>query len=201
MANDTLSQSLSFLTDAAHLLIKNAPETSAYLMARRSSLMFNNDLEQSDLQKQHVCNACGHIMIPGQGSELKLETDKAIRKRRSSKKTNTSKSLGEKNNFAVGCRKRFTCGMCGRHTNVPIPLAAPISRRRPNRPLQTSSLSAARPNTAAPISDSGKVSANASSKKRAKNRKQGLQALLQQAQSASKPQSGLGLSLSDFMMK
>jgi hypothetical protein len=46
--------------------------------------------------------------------------------------------------------------------------------------------------------ESGKLSANASSKKRAKNRKQGLQALLQQS-SSSRPQVGLGLSLADFM--
>ncbi|KAI4870559.1 hypothetical protein F4820DRAFT_217660 [Hypoxylon rubiginosum] len=200
MANDVLPQSLGFLTDAAHLLIKTAPETSACLMARQSSLMFNNALERSDVQKQHVCSACGHIMIPGQGAELKLETDKTVRKRRRSKKTNTSKSIGEKNNLAIGCRKRYTCGMCNRYTDIPIPPAAPISRRRPIKP-QPSSLGVTRPKTAAPLSEPSKASANASSKKRAKNRKQGLQALLQQAQSTSKPQNGLGLSLSDFMMK
>ncbi|KAI6092961.1 hypothetical protein F4821DRAFT_113744 [Hypoxylon rubiginosum] len=197
MANDNLPQSLSFLTDAAHLLIKTAPETSAYLMGRRNALMFNNNLEQSDVQKQHVCNACGHIMIPGQGAELKLESDKTVRKR-GQKKTSTSKKMGEKNNLAVGYRKRVTCGLCNRYTDMQVPPAAPISRRRPIKPLQSA---ASRPNAAVLPTESSKVSANASSKKRAKNRKQGLQALLQQAQSASKPQSGLGLSLSDFMMK
>ncbi|KAI1765202.1 hypothetical protein GGR53DRAFT_279270 [Hypoxylon sp. FL1150] len=196
MANDTIPQSISFLTDAAHLLMKTAPETSTYIMRCRNSLMFNNNLEQSDLQKQHVCNACGHIMIPGQGAELKLDADKTARKR-GLRKSNTSKKLDGKNNLAVGCRKRFTCGLCNRYTDIQVPSAAPISRCRPTKPRP---LAAVRPDAAVLPSESSKVSANASSKKRAKNRKQGLQALLQ-AQSASKSQSGLGLSLSDFMMK
>ncbi|KAI0181591.1 hypothetical protein GGR52DRAFT_45161 [Hypoxylon sp. FL1284] len=201
MANDTLPQSLNFLTDAAHLLATTAPETSAYLMSRRSSLMFNNGLEQPDVQKQHVCNACGHIMIPGQGSELKLESDKTAQKRRRAKRPHAPKDLGEQSPLAVGCRKRITCGLCRRHTDIRLPPPAPISRRRPMKVLQPSSSGTARPGAMAPPPEPGKVSANASRKKRAKNRKQGLQALLQQAQSAPKPQNGLGLSLSDFMMK
>ncbi|KAI1098818.1 hypothetical protein F4804DRAFT_112980 [Jackrogersella minutella] len=203
MASDNFPQSANFLTDAAHLLTKSAPETSAYLMAQRNSLMFHNDLEQWDMQKQHVCGACGHIMIPGQGSELKIYANKAIRKKKNEKKSSNSKSLNEKKALTVGCRKRLTCGMCGRYTDISIPPAAPISRRRALNPTKSLTLGATRSNVSAPNPpETAKVSANASSKKRAKSRKQGLQALLQQAQSsASKPQTGLGLSLSDFMMK
>ncbi|OTB01013.1 hypothetical protein M426DRAFT_26001 [Hypoxylon sp. CI-4A] len=204
MANNYLPQSLGFLTDAAHLLTKTAPEASAYLMAQRNSLMFHNDLEVSDTQRQHVCGACGHIMIPGQGSELKIETNKAIRKKKIGKKSGNPKNVGEKSASNVGCRKRFTCGMCGRYTDIPIPQPARISRRRLPKPARSLPLGAPRPNSSVPstiLPEPTKVSANASSKKRAKSRKQGLQALLQQAQSSSKTQSGLGLSLSDFMMK
>ncbi|KAI1372225.1 hypothetical protein F4677DRAFT_268375 [Hypoxylon crocopeplum] len=198
MASDALPESLGFLTDAAHLLMKAAPEASAYLMAQRNSLLFHNDLEQSDLQRQHVCGACGHIMILGQGSELKIETYKAI-SRKKQKKSTASKGLDEKN--AVGRRKRLTCGMCGRYTEISIPSAGPISRRRPRKPAKSVNLDAGHSNVSATLPEPVKVTANASSKKRAKSRKQGLQALLQQAQSASKPQNGLGLSLSDFMLK
>ncbi|KAI2632465.1 hypothetical protein GGS26DRAFT_77610 [Hypomontagnella submonticulosa] len=198
MASDTLPQSLGFLTDAAHLLMKTAPETSAYLMAQRNSLMFHHDLEQSDMQRQHVCGACGHIMVPGQGSELELETSKAVRRKRVEK---NSSAAASKTALAAGCRKRFTCGMCGRYTDISIPPAPPMSRRRPLKPVKSLAPNVAHPNVSA-LTEPVKVSANASSKKRAKSRKQGLQALLQQAQSStSKPQSGLGLSLSDFMMK
>ncbi|KAI2632162.1 hypothetical protein GGR54DRAFT_21335 [Hypoxylon sp. NC1633] len=192
MDSDILPQSLGFLTDAAHLLMKTAPETSAYIMAQRNSLMFSNGLEQSDMQRQHVCGGCGQIMIPGQGSELKIETNKAIQKKKKQKNSKTSKSPSQKPAPVGGCRKQLNCGMCNRYTNIAVPQAPPISRRRAI-PAKSLSLGASQP---------VKVSANASSKKRAKGRKQGLQALLQQAQSsASKPQNGLGLSLSDFMLK
>ncbi|KAI2611160.1 uncharacterized protein GGS25DRAFT_481651 [Hypoxylon fragiforme] len=197
MESENLPQSLGFLTDAAHLLTKSAPETSAYLIAQRNSLMFNHELEQSDIQRQHICGACGHIMISGQGSQLKIETNKAIHKRGKEKKRFNLKNPGEKK---VGCRKRFTCGMCSRYTDISIPPAAPISKRRPLKSKPSTSSTVHTNSSAAPLTEPPKVSANASSKKRAKSRKQGLQALLQQAQS-SKPQNGLGLSLSDFMMK
>ncbi|KAI0384863.1 hypothetical protein F5Y04DRAFT_222549 [Hypomontagnella monticulosa] len=199
MASDTLPQSLGFLTDAAHILMKTAPETSAYLMAQRNSLIFHHDLEQSDMQREHVCGACGHILIPGQGSELKLETNKAIWKKRVEKKSSVAMS---KTITVAGCRKRFTCGMCGQYTDISIPQAPPISRRRPLKSAKSLASSVAHSNVPAPLTEPVKASANASSKKRAKSRKQGLQALLQQAQSsASKSQSGLGLSLNDFMLK
>ncbi|KAI0130992.1 hypothetical protein F4814DRAFT_445134 [Daldinia grandis] len=196
MANEALPQSLAFLTDAAHLLVKTAPETSAYLMTRRDSLIFHNDLEQSVLQRQRVCGACGHIMIPGQGSELNIETKMKAQRKKMKKKND-----GLKNTLTAELRKKFTCGMCGRYTDIVLPPVAPISRRRPLKPAKPLSLGAAHRNTPTPT-EPARVSASASSKKRAKSRKQGLQALLQQAQSsASKPQSGLGLSLSDFMSK
>ncbi|KAI1799177.1 hypothetical protein F4811DRAFT_125572 [Daldinia bambusicola] len=205
MTSETLSQSLRFLTDAAHLLVKTAPEASAYLMSQRNSLIFHNDLEQSDLQRQHVCGACGHIMIPGQGSELKIDSNMSLKrkraKNRNKNKNSTSKAVTGKSIPTIQHRKRFTCGMCSRYTDVILPPAPPISRRRPLKSTKTLSLDASHRNAPTPP-EPVKASANASSKKRAKSRKQGLQALLQQAQSsASKPQSGLGLSLSDFMSK
>ncbi|KAI1471270.1 uncharacterized protein F4812DRAFT_171929 [Daldinia caldariorum] len=204
MTNETLPESLRFLTDAAHLLVKTAPEASAYLMAQRNSLLFHNDLEQSDLQRQHACGACGHIMIPGQGSELKIESNMGLKRRKAKKKNSTSKGVTEKSMSTVQHRKRFTCGMCSRYTDFILPLAPPTSRRRPLKSTKSLSLDVSHRNArnAPTPPEPVKTSANASSKKRAKSRKQGLQALLQQAQSsASKSQSGLGLSLSDFMSK
>ncbi|KAI0901079.1 hypothetical protein F4806DRAFT_180469 [Annulohypoxylon nitens] len=207
MADNNLSRKIAFLTDAAHLLIKTAPETSAYLMVQQDSLIFQNDLERPDMQRQHACGACGHIMIPGQGSELKLKASKAIRRKIRAKRSNTAKSQDKKKNKkqevpASESRKRFTCGMCGQYTDVSIPLAAPIARRRLLKLTKPQDPGVAHPNKPVPVAGPAKASANATSKKRAKSRKQGLQALLQKAQSsASQPQDGLGLSLSDFMLK
>ena len=247
MALDTLPASLSFLTDASHLLATTSPEISAHLMTQRNSFMFHHDLQQSEMQRQHVCGCCGHIMIPGRGSTLKLETSKTLRKKKTTTQSQSSKrgkniEQPEMNSTSRPetetphkTRKRIECGKCGRVTSMAIPPSPPISRGRqklaakrrltsPTAETQTqnkhrklvSSMDPGLPGnatsrdgkadtkTAAPVEQPAKPSssANASSKKRAKSRKQGLQALLQQSQSAnSTAQGGLGLSLSDFLKK
>lgn len=195
MATDFLSPTLNFLTDAAHLLAQTAPETSAHLMSQRGALMFHNDLPLSDVQRQHVCGSCGHIMVPGNADLLKLESNKAPRRKRKGKVT-----AGRASAQTTGLRKTLTCGMCGRYTQIALPPAPPIVRRaKQAKGSGASSLPADQPPAApTPAPAPAKPSANASSKKRAKNRKQGLQALLQ-SQAASGPK--VGLSLSDFMKK
>ncbi|KAI1305423.1 hypothetical protein F5Y03DRAFT_151627 [Xylaria venustula] len=207
MTDDPLPATLSFLTDAAHLVLSVSSETSAHLMSRRNLLMFNNELHQSDVQRQHVCGCCGHIMIAGRGDVLKWDSSKTCH--------NTKKRRGRKEKTAAvapksGCRKTWTCRMCGRYTTIDLPSPpsrTPLRRfRQTTKSISSTTSSSAgitalsSKSTDTPIAESTKVSANASSKKRAKNRKQGLQALLQQS-SSSKPQSGLGLSLADFMQK
>lgn len=225
MATDTLAPTLSFLTDAAHLLAKTSPEISGHLMTERNSLMFNHDLQQSDIQRQHVCGSCGHILIPGQGSKLKLETDKALRRKMTRRKQierSPPTSTETEMKFAHKTRKRFECGMCGRCTiiAIPPPPAVPISRNHPKHSKHPKMLATEIPGAQTigssmpantPASQPGRVSsepvkmpsANANSKKRAKSRKQGLQALLQQQSQSnnSTPQGGLGLSISDFLKK
>ncbi|KAH8678314.1 hypothetical protein BX600DRAFT_431601 [Xylariales sp. PMI_506] len=202
MAHESLASSLSFLTDAAHFLASASPEISAHLMTQRNSLMFNNNLELTDIQRQHVCSSCGHIMLMGQGSMLNLEAEKAIRKNRQRK---DSKKPTAPMRQRSALRKHISCGNCGCYTNIRIP-EAPRINRRPQVKARTTAIAV--PQTlpqGATISTSAvepiKASANASSKKRAKNRKQGLQALLQQSQASASSKMGLGLSLTDFMKK
>ncbi|KAI0860216.1 hypothetical protein F4860DRAFT_223865 [Xylaria cubensis] len=209
MAADPLPATLSFLTDAAHLLVSASPETSAHLMSQRNSLIFNNNIDQPDVQRQHVCGCCGHIMIFGLGDVLKMDSRKTPRKNgRSSSKQQEIEEVP----LRSGCRKTLTCSMCGRYTKINLPPPARISRRRSkyvpratvtanaaDAAISTTSRSAGKPSVVASSGEPARISANASSKKRAKNRKQGLQALLQQQSSNSKSQAGLGLSLADFM--
>ncbi|KAI5864456.1 hypothetical protein GGS23DRAFT_501505 [Durotheca rogersii] len=223
MANECLPQTVGFLTDAAHLLSKTAPETSAYMMTRRNALLLAHGLELSDAQRQHACGACGHIMIPGRGSKLEIIGASKARERRGrgrgkGKKGGRQEKEGsmqkgstagaEQSAPTVGCRKRVTCGMCGCYTDILVPRPPRIARHRATAPSKsastaTSTVAATLPKAAIrPPVESAKLSANASSKKRAKSRKEGLQALLQQAQSsAPRPQNGFGLSLRDFMLK
>ncbi|OIW27498.1 hypothetical protein CONLIGDRAFT_434403 [Coniochaeta ligniaria NRRL 30616] len=183
---------LTYLNDAAHLLAFSAPETSAYLMTQRNGLMLANELEQSATQKQHACGACGRIMILGQNSTLKLENEKAPRSKRKHDASAIRKAHAVlKPGTHAGPIKVFTCENCDRYTRVQLPAPAPISRKKPSVVVMKTIETAKQP-----------PSANASSKKRAKNRKAGLQALLNQSQAGSNGgRSGLGLSLSDFMQK
>ncbi|KAK3952190.1 hypothetical protein QBC32DRAFT_147041 [Pseudoneurospora amorphoporcata] len=220
-----LSATLDFLTDAAHLLATTAPETSAFLMNQRGNLMFENELSQSDVQRQHVCSCCGHIMIPGQGSTLKFEHQKAVRKRTKAGQKFIKTPVQTKRQIHLpeprkGPVKRITCGHCEKQTEIKFPAPPPISRRSINLRTQLqqqqqqqqapkTTATGLKPNTAPILGSLGGLSAqkptsssSANSKKRAKSRKAGLQALLDQSSNSSKAsRPGLGLSLADFMQK
>jgi hypothetical protein len=201
MAHNEQTTTLSFLTDAAHLLATTAPETSAYLMSRRNDLMFEHEVPLSDKQRQHVCSCCGYIMLPGKGSCLQVKS--GIRPSRKNKLRSTGSTGGPHN---PGPTKAITCGHCGRLTNVKLPAPAPISWRKVKVEKMAKALGASGSSTTAQAqaqeTASQKASSNASSKKRAKSRKAGLQALLDQSSASrnSRP-GGLGLSLADFMAK
>lgn len=201
--NENLAASLNFMTDAAHLLSQAAPETSAHLMSQRSALMFHNNLERTELQQQRVCGSCGCILIPGGGSPLKLESDET-------RKARVGKSAGTRVKPPDGKKYKIsTCQHCNRYTKINLPAAPSVGRNRiklrqiaHRLPRETGTAPTASTVIRAPLSlpESARPSSNANSKKRAKNRKQGLQALLQQSQ-ASTGKAGLGLSLTDFMKK
>lgn len=179
MATSQLNPALDFLTDAAHLLRDSAPEISAHLMSHRGQRLQSSGLTQSDKERQHVCAACGHIMNPGQGSILKLEARKSI------KRSKTGAQLPRIATTATGPTKIATCGIC--HSQTRIALSSPGSASRHQKVKKPEPVKNEPENNQKPT-------ANATSKKRAKNRKAGLQALLSNQQKPSK-----SLSLSDFM--
>ncbi|KAJ6439577.1 PAP2 domain-containingprotein [Purpureocillium lavendulum] len=187
-----LAKDLDYLTDAAHLLREAAPDASAHLMRHRADLMFHNNLAQHELQRQHVCSACGHIMVPGLD-----ETTMALQRVKTSWQAKRKRPNGETLPRAEepaapqGPTKELTCGRCHRITRVGM--GPPPAAVRGRVAKASAAKKTEQPSTAAPAV---KPSANASSKKRAKNRKAGLQALLSGQQ---KP--ALSLSLADFMKK
>lgn len=203
-----LSPHVHFLSDAAHLLSQSAPETSAFLMRRRNDLLVENDIPIPDAQRQHVCSCCGHIMVPGQGVDaLKIETDKVMRPRTRTRPRPRSQPQPRRppppptraqepmRAMPGGTSKVATCGNCSRQTRLPLEGPARIPRpKKANRQKTTAGQGST------PSLEPAKVSANASSKKRAKSRKAGLQALLEQTKGAASS-AGSGFSLSDFMKK
>ncbi|KAM0430503.1 hypothetical protein ACHAPT_005850 [Fusarium lateritium] len=187
MALSELPGTVDFLTDAAHLLRMTAPETSAHLMSVRGHLLYQQGIPPSDVQRQHVCGRCGLIMIPGQGATLKVDARKAIRRKVKGAKSSAN-STPETSGEPVGPCKVFHCNSCQQDTKISLPPPGPAARRKAAMQSKVKKPVAAEP---------PKPTANASSKKRAKNRKAGLQALLsgqKQKQQATNP-----LSLAHFM--
>lgn len=182
MASSQLTLSLDFLTDAAHLLRGAAPETSAHLMRHRAQVASHAGVAQHELQQQHVCSACGRIMLPGRGACVRLETRRARRKGAAQPAQRPPPARA----------KILTCDRCRRRTEIKLAAPEPAVGRREGATAmakQTDSRTTAKPTES-------RKTANASSKQRAKNRKSGLQALLSRQQ-----QSPASLTLADFVGK
>ncbi|CAK7201961.1 hypothetical protein SEUCBS139899_004677 [Sporothrix eucalyptigena] len=126
----------------------------------------------------------------------------------------------------AGITKVYTCGLCSRETRIALPPPPPLPRHRKPKAMQESKIedenpapvqttatvttktpdtpaTAALPTSSATATTtaSGKASTNASSKKRAKNRKAGLLALLDKSRSTDNSGLNLNLSFDDFRMK
>ncbi|KAK4455696.1 hypothetical protein QBC34DRAFT_390664 [Podospora aff. communis PSN243] len=200
MAADDLTPTLRFLTDAGHLMATASPETSAFLMRKRDALMFEHEIPLTEAQRQHVCSCCGHIMIPGRGSQLEFRKEKKALKKSASTRLRQPQQP-KSGESQPRLTKVITCGHCGRRTETKLHPPPPISRRSTKTKITKPLLLETAPaQTRLPQEDAPqKGTANASSKKRAKSRKAGLQALL--ATKGSNSGLGLGLGLSDFMQK
>ncbi|EWG50285.1 hypothetical protein FVEG_09551 [Fusarium verticillioides 7600] len=186
MAVSELPGTIDFLTDAAHLLWATAPETSAHLMSQRGHLLQQHGITLSDVQRQHVCGGCGIIMIPGQEATLKLDARKSLQRRKAKSQKSSGNLTPKPTEDLQGPCKILHCDNCQRDTKIVMPHPGPAARRK------TAQSKVKKIST--PV-EQPKQTSNASSKKRAKNRKAGLQALL----SGQKQQTTNPLSLSHFM--
>lgn len=201
MSAPALQARLNYLTDAAHLLAAAVPDASAFLMTRRQALTSRHDIPVPNVEKQHVCAACGNIMVLGCNSSLTIASDRALRSRRQRPRLSTAskhrRDGDEKKASGItertGAAKTVTCDRCRRSTTVQLPPPPKIARARKAKNDVTK-------RGATEVAEAPKPSANAVSKKRAKNRKAGLQALLAESK-ASASKSGSGLTLANFMKK
>ena len=198
-AAGALSAQLKYLTDAAHLMAFTAPGCSSHLMSRGNLLMFSNDIDQSDTHRRHVCGGCGNIMTPGWATTVKNEVKRQPKSRQTQKRKASAITQPTERSMV------YTCDRCKRETRHVI-TTAPLPRINPRRAEQPRLASGEGPEriSSTPQSQAGTPtmpSANASSRKRAKSRKQGgLQALLAKNKEASQSSSGgFGLDLLDLM--
>ncbi|OGM51236.1 hypothetical protein ABOM_000248 [Aspergillus bombycis] len=178
---------LGFLKDAASSLDSLSPSTAAHLMAVHNQIFLDESRALNQRQQEASCGACGSIRTPEWTKTIHI------------KKKNTKRSSAAPDGAII-----YKCLRCRRRTVRP-------SRKEPVRPNISSKTAAAIdsiPPAALPAvqhpdstetKPTSKTADNASSKKRAKARKQGgLQALL-----ASKQQSraSSSLDLFDFLQQ
>lgn len=185
MASTELSARLRYLNDSAHLLATTAPATSKYLMSRYNSITFDNELEQSESQRQKACSACGTIMAIGWEASVQVQSQRSRRGKGSKEKAAPSKATV------------YKCESCNRTTRFIIPPA--IKRKA----MPSNVGSAAGPTRFTPlhsIPDTAAItaSANSSSKKRAKARKKGGLAAILANKKESEAQTS-GFALMDFI--
>ncbi|KAH0541310.1 hypothetical protein FGG08_004234 [Glutinoglossum americanum] len=212
MAPDSVVPHLRYLNDAAHLLSIESPAVSAHLLSQYNKLTFEGELNPSDARKRSVCGACGNIMIPGWTCHVRRKGEES---RRSLRGPPTKGPKSESRGAAPGpalqtdkveMKVEYECRLCGRTTRQILPKKPPL--KRPARLAALSSVPSrlmASPSTLTRNSDldaAKPIPANASSKKRAKARKQGgLQALLAKKKEEGEQVGDFGLDLMDLMKK
>lgn len=195
MTDPELMARLRYLNESAHFLATSAPATSRYMMSQCNSLMFDHEIEQPDSHKRKSCGACGAIMLLGWEGKLEIKTQ-------SSKKKRGRKKIA--GSFSKEKAMQHTCGSCNKITKHRLGVPPAGLRLKKGAVLdgavpKNASLLAQSMGTA---DTKGTSSTNASSKKRARNRKLGgFGALLAKQKASESSSSGFGLDLMDMMKK
>lgn len=202
MASPAVNARLNFLAASAHLYSSAAPATSAHLMLECKKVATGNDMEMKETEPKPACNACGTILVSGWTSRTFIAGP------RRSKKPRTKRRKG-----VQGVASKLViskCLVCRRSTKTQLTAATKSgvggTRNSGSRhlPSEASLPTEATPKATDPAGQETHKppSANLSSKKRAKARKQGgLQAMLEKSKTTETLSSGLGLELMDLMKK
>ncbi|KAL1959137.1 hypothetical protein VTO42DRAFT_2924 [Malbranchea cinnamomea] len=183
------SSRLDFLKNSAQALHADSPSTAAYLLATHSQLIIDQGKALTPNQTRQFCPACGSIRLPGWTSTVFTTQKKRKKDRRSGKTADAT----EPSSRSPGSRIVYRCLRCDRHVIQPLQKPTRFTNKQPQNTVTSSSISQTTlsPTPASPIAppavqsslsnltDEKKRSENASSKRRAKSRKnQGLLAML-----------------------
>ncbi|RDW79042.1 ribonuclease P Rpr2/Rpp21/SNM1 subunit [Aspergillus mulundensis] len=167
---------LNFLKDSASSLSSMSPSTAAYLMSAHNAIFHEDHKPLNQRLHDSFCGACG---CPRRSEHTKVASIK-----KSQKRVTPSPAKG----LTADGATVYKCLRCGRRTVTPSrTLSKPAP---PIIPIVDSTAAKAQPDQAL----ASRTAENASSKKRAKARKQGgLQALLATKQSQAGPSKSLDL--------
>ncbi|KAL4961735.1 uncharacterized protein BDV14DRAFT_203478 [Aspergillus stella-maris] len=177
---------LNFLKDSASSLSSTSPSTAAYLISAHNAIFHEDHKPLNERLHDSSCGACG--------SSRKTEWAKVASIKKSTRRHVTS-SLAK--GLTTEGATVYKCLRCRRRTvtqsripskSAPIPVKATASQLSASAPDQVSTTTTT------------KATENASSKKRAKARKQGgLQALLANKKSQGSQSQSKSLDLFDFL--
>ncbi|KAL8943918.1 MAG: hypothetical protein Q9211_000802 [Gyalolechia sp. 1 TL-2023] len=196
MPNTGLDARIRFLETSAYILHDIVPETSAHLMQQRKVVAEEFDRSLSKAQLKDICTACGMISVLHSNSRV-LPAASSGRKRR--RVAREPEALEEQSRIeCLSCRRVAVTPMQQSQGNTRV-----VAKHAPLATPSSIALSGTVPASDSRSEETEKhASANASSKKRAKARKQGgLQALLEKSKATDSTSRGLGLDLMDFMKK
>ena len=196
-SNGILDARLRFLHQSAHLLATTAPSTSAHLMLERHTLAGYNGKSQSKASSKGYCLACGTIMITGQTSKTEIFDPNVVL-------SSLSKTRKKRRRKLLGLDKQVKtkCLICHRATTVPLPNVQKAGTETGTSLLSTGIVPPQNASASVQVkasSDMMPTTANNSSKKRAKVRQGGLQAMLERSKAMKSRSSGFDLDLMDFM--
>ena len=183
---------LNYLRDSGHFLDSLSPSTAAYIRSVHNQILHSQFKSLNQRQKDSFCGACGTIRAPEKTKTVEIK----------------KKPVSKVSKKASDAATIYKCHRCHRRTTKRS-RRDPTLSSRPKTTTETNSTSTIQQPTERPSQQPGpqpgaelaeedkpsKSAENASSKKRAKTRKGGLQALLASKQQSSKP----SLDLFDFL--
>jgi hypothetical protein len=206
--DNTLPLSLQFLKSAASLMAQRAPSSAAQLGATYNELMFANEMRLSDDQRREICGGCGGLSTresPCLIEETVNRSESSAKEGASNKSKNLSKQAHTPFAKRLDASSVYVCQRCRRKTQLSISSTqhrSTLHRDSSTRSLSKDSASSSAVPPGLPVSSFAKptaTSASVSSKKRAKSRKGGLQALLAKKQDNQQGTGAFGLDLMDLM--
>lgn len=188
---------LKFLKESAHLLALTSPVTSAQLGSEHDRLLLSEELDLHaskkdwDAHRREMCGACGNLMIPGWSCNVFHESSRLIQKKTKA----GTKQLPKAEKSIV-----YQCLRCHRKTVQTLPTRPPKHVKLSGEKVKIQAPSVVVVKESKAKDSNVAKSVNASSKQRAKARKQsGLQAMLAKSKTQSSSGSGFGLDLMDLM--
>ncbi|PLB47543.1 hypothetical protein P170DRAFT_359399 [Aspergillus steynii IBT 23096] len=185
---------LNFLKESASTLSTISPSTAAHLMMVHNHIFRDECKPLNQRQQETSCGACGSIRTPETTKTTRIQKKKSLKRASAAKGIDAHGATVYK---CLRCHRRTVKPSRMEATRPPVPSrvnAATKSSLDSPQAASTGDSSSKQVTEAAEVAQPGKAADNASSKKRAKARKQGgLQALLASKQKSQASSSSLDL--------